>query len=204
MDYLLEKLKNPTRLYIKQCSHCQLKYFGKSLIIDIENYRGSGKYWNRHLKKYNSEAIHLWHSEWYYDISIIDVAIEFSESNNIVDSKDWANLKVETGIDGGWSHIDSKNKTLSEKTKNKISKALKGTRIGKNNTFYGKKHSEETIEIIKEKSKPHAQRIYNERMNNNDHPNITKITCPHCNKEGQHRAMKRWHFDNCKLICEPP
>jgi len=22
--------------------------------------------------------------------------------------------------------------------------------------------------------------------------------CPHCFKEGQYRAMKRWHFDNCK------
>lgn len=22
--------------------------------------------------------------------------------------------------------------------------------------------------------------------------------CPHCKKEGQYRAMKRWHYDNCK------
>jgi len=22
-------------------------------------------------------------------------------------------------------------------------------------------------------------------------------TCPHCNKTGQYRAMKRWHFDRC-------
>ena len=26
----------------------------------------------------------------------------------------------------------------------------------------------------------------------------TKITCPHCNKEGGCTSMKRWHFDNCK------
>lgn len=25
-----------------------------------------------------------------------------------------------------------------------------------------------------------------------------KATCPHCNKIGQKRVMKRWHFDNCK------
>ena len=25
-------------------------------------------------------------------------------------------------------------------------------------------------------------------------------TCPHCNKQGQYRAMKRWHFDKCKHI----
>jgi len=24
------------------------------------------------------------------------------------------------------------------------------------------------------------------------------VTCPHCNKSGQSRAMKRWHFDRCK------
>ena len=24
------------------------------------------------------------------------------------------------------------------------------------------------------------------------------VKCPHCSKKGQSRAMKRWHFDNCK------
>ena len=31
-----------------------------------------------------------------------------------------------------------------------------------------------------------------------DEQNFSKIVCPHCNKEGQARAMKRWHFSNCK------
>jgi hypothetical protein len=26
----------------------------------------------------------------------------------------------------------------------------------------------------------------------------TQGTCPYCNKSGQLRVMKRWHFDNCK------
>lgn len=25
------------------------------------------------------------------------------------------------------------------------------------------------------------------------------VMCPHCKKEGKENAMKRWHFDNCKL-----
>lgn len=25
-------------------------------------------------------------------------------------------------------------------------------------------------------------------------------TCPHCGKIGQYRAMKRWHFDNCREL----
>lgn len=29
--------------------------------------------------------------------------------------------------------------------------------------------------------------------------NNSLSACPHCNKQGQYRAMKRWHFENCKL-----
>ena len=28
------------------------------------------------------------------------------------------------------------------------------------------------------------------------------ITCPHCAKQGRGRAMKQWHFDNCKFKVE--
>ena len=27
--------------------------------------------------------------------------------------------------------------------------------------------------------------------------NNATVSCPHCSKSGQYRAMKRWHFDNC-------
>jgi predicted RNA-binding Zn-ribbon protein involved in translation (DUF1610 family) len=30
--------------------------------------------------------------------------------------------------------------------------------------------------------------------------NNAKSTCPHCGKTGQYRAMKRWHYDNCRSI----
>lgn len=38
MTYLYEELSAPTRLYIKQCSHCDLKYFGKTILEDIQSY----------------------------------------------------------------------------------------------------------------------------------------------------------------------
>lgn len=50
MTYLYESLKRPTRLYIKQCPHCNLKYFGKTHYENIERYFGSGKRWLNHLK----------------------------------------------------------------------------------------------------------------------------------------------------------
>lgn len=30
------------------------------------------------------------------------------------------------------------------------------------------------------------------------HNTQKRVTCPHCNKQGQEPAMLRWHFDNCK------
>jgi hypothetical protein len=67
-------------------------------------------------------------------------------------------------------------KILSDETKLKISNSISGEKNG----MYGKTHTTETIEIIKEKLKE-------------------QITCPHCDKSGGMTIMKRWHFDNCKL-----
>jgi hypothetical protein len=101
MSYLYEALSKPARLYIKRCSHCDLKYFGKTTRDDIEIYSGSGIRWSRHLEKHNAKAIHLWDSDWYYDTSIKRFAIKFSRINKIVERKDWANLSEENGIGGG-------------------------------------------------------------------------------------------------------
>lgn len=66
-----------------------------------------------------------------------------------------------------------KRKPLTEITKQKISSANKGI---------PKKFTDEH----KKNLKCHTN-------------NLTKVSCPHCNKEGQLTNMKRWHFNNCKL-----
>lgn len=101
MNYLYESLDKPTRLYIKQCPHCGLKYFGKTIREDIDQYHGSGLVWKRHLKKYKVDPIHLWNSNWYYDSSIKRFAQKFSIINKIVESSNWANLTEEDGLGGG-------------------------------------------------------------------------------------------------------
>lgn len=112
MQYLYDLLDRPTRLYIKQCPHCGLKYFGKHTGQDIESYPGSGKIWTRHLKKHQVKPIHLWNSNWYYDASISRFALKFSRLNHIVENSTWANLKEEDGIDGGWSLVNKLRNTL--------------------------------------------------------------------------------------------
>ena len=53
----------------------------------------------------------------------------------------------------------------------------KGLRTGNDNPFWGKKHTEETIQkFLKHKSK-----------------------CIYCNIETTNANIKRWHNDNCKL-----
>lgn len=101
MKYLYEALDKPARLYIKQCPHCGLKYFGKTVVENIEQYQGSGARWRRHLEKHRVEPVHLWNSDWYYDKSISRFALKFSRINQIVESTKWANLAEENGINGG-------------------------------------------------------------------------------------------------------
>ena len=129
----------PTRLYYKKCSHCELKYYGKSVKQNLEKYKGSGKRWVRHLKKHNATSIHIWNSEWFYDTSIIEVAMKFSIKNNIIESDEWANLAIENGVDGGY---------LGEKV---IEKSLKTKSDPLWKDTVGKKQTEK---MLKTKSDP--------------------------------------------------
>lgn len=126
-----------TFLYIKQHSVTGLKYFGKTCQDPIK-YLGSGKYWKCHIKTHGKEHINtIWVSEPYTDSNAISqFALAFSKEHNIVESKDWANLIDENGLDGGiatWSEESKRKmselkrgKTHSEETKRKMSKARKG------------------------------------------------------------------------------
>jgi hypothetical protein len=121
-------------LYIKTHQITGLKYFGKTTKKDPYSYKGSGKHWLNHLKKHgnhvNTEIL-----GYFTQNEVESIALKFSHDNNIVESKEWGNLKPENGLDGG-NH--------SKECKEKISIALKG-RIPWNKNKTGlQKHSEET------------------------------------------------------------
>lgn len=94
-------------LYIKECQHCGLKYFGKTKKIDPFKYQGSGDYWINHLQFHKNPKIKTLEI-FGFDSQILctEFALKFSEENNIVNSrlpngkKVWANLDIENGIDG--------------------------------------------------------------------------------------------------------
>lgn len=154
----------PTWLYIKQHNISGIKYFGKT-IRDPNTYLGSGLYWIRHLKKYGQNISTIWARLFTNKEELIEFALKFSQDNNIVQSKDWANLKVEDGLMGGDTGITKEGRrVLSEKsssrrhsieTKEKIRNARKLQTCPRT----GKKHSYETIQKIKEKRAIQKPRI---------------------------------------------
>lgn len=92
----------PTYLYIKEHTKTGLKYFGKTYNEHPEKYLGSGKYWKKHIKKHGEEFVKTtWFQLFTNEKDLINYAIHFSTENNIVKSKEWANLKNENGLDGG-------------------------------------------------------------------------------------------------------
>lgn len=115
-------------LYVKTHLKTGLKYLGFTK-QNPYTYKGSGKYWKRHIKKYGYDIWTniIFQSEIEYEIK--QNGLYFSELWNIVESKEWANLKPEQG-DGGFYFTKeelsnfSKNKWINPITREKIINGL--------------------------------------------------------------------------------
>jgi len=196
-------------LYIKTHLDTGLKYFGKTTKDNLDTYHGSGKKWKNHLKKHgtNVETKIYFSSE---DISEVEtVALDFSIKNNIVESKEWANLKYENGRDGG-----TQSEWITEKTKRKMSENRKGKP-----SWFGKNHSKETREVMSYKAKLRCERDgapkgafkkgnkawnkgvpIDESQKEKFRETLKKTSkiCEHCGKNIPKGSYTRFHGDNCK------
>ena len=86
-------------LYIKTHNITGLKYLGKT-IQDPYTYKGSGKRWLYHLKKHGNDVTTEIVEQFTTIEELTETSIPLSQKLNIVDSKQWANLRPESG-DGG-------------------------------------------------------------------------------------------------------
>lgn len=74
---------------------------------------------------------------------------------------------------------------------------------GELSAWFGRKHTEETKLKI---SVAQKGRIFSEehkekmRKPKSVKPPKIIVNCPHCKKQGERRAMKRWHFNNCRTL----
>ena len=89
--------------------------------------------------------------------------------------------------------------------------------IKENNPFYGKTHSEESINKIrdgklgKKQTEEHIRKVKEAKVGfkhsketlekmKHSHKKPEKLECPHCGLNGGSSNTKRWHFDNCESI----
>lgn len=87
-------------LYVKTHTKTGLKYLGITTSKDPHLYSGSGIYWKNHLQKHGYEYTTEILKECKNKDEIKEWGLYYSKLWNIVESKDWANLKEEQG-DGG-------------------------------------------------------------------------------------------------------
>lgn len=115
----------PTFLYIKQHSITGLLYFGKTTSSNPEKYTGSGKYWKSHLRKYGKQhVVTLWFCLYTDEEEMKKFAIMFSEQQNIVRSKAWANMITENGLDGGPPGLKHSDEAKRNMSKSKLGKKM--------------------------------------------------------------------------------
>lgn len=188
-------------LYVKTHNKTGLKYLGQTC-KDPFKYKGSGKYWIRHIKQHGNDVTTtiLTESEKLADISA--AGLFYSNMFDVVNSCEWANLIPEAGTGGHnpasktseakhkriqtlkqngkkWTHNEQSRKRMSKAAKDYWTSNKSADRKGKE--FFGP-------------PKPPGWYINNQ----------SKYQCPHCSKTGDLRNMKRWHFDNCKLNPKGP
>jgi len=108
-------------LYVKTHNVTGLKYLGKTARSNPEKYKGSGKYWRRHLKKHGNFVTTEIIGKFYNEYEASKFALQYSKDNNVVQSPDWANLKEENGLDGS-----PKGVKFSKEHKKKLSIAQTG------------------------------------------------------------------------------
>ena len=108
-------------LYVKTHNKTGLKYFGKTTNNNPYDYVGSGKYWKSHLKVHGNDVSTEIVETFISEVECEKFAVKFSNENDIVNSKDWANLISENGLDGA-----PKGTKVKLSTKQKISESLIG------------------------------------------------------------------------------
>lgn len=181
-----------TIIYIKTHNKTGLKYFGKTTKNPYK-YKGSGKYWKKHLKIHGddikTEVIKIFDDE----NECEEFCMEFSILNDIIKSKEWANLINENGKDG--APVGNKRDSLTKETKDKISKSSKSR-------WECKEYKDKLIKIHKERwlNAPELKKNQSDRLMGIKRPEHSKTmlgrTPSEKTKEKMRKPKKAGHGEN--------
>jgi hypothetical protein len=104
-------------LYVKTHKVTGLKYLGTTVSKNPHAYKGSGKYWRNHIEKHGYEVDTEILFETNNKEELTEKGLYYSELWNVVESKEWANLKPETGAGGGYVAGSESAEQVSSKLK---------------------------------------------------------------------------------------
>ena len=145
-------------LYIATHNKTGLKYFGKTTRYfttqELQSkYHGSGTYWKRHLKKHGDDVTIEIYGIYNID-EVNEVALRYSEENNIVKSKEYANLIIENGLDGGKQTDEITKRIIANTDRESAEKKRQKTNMikyGGKSPSCNKEISKKRVEKLKEK-----------------------------------------------------
>jgi hypothetical protein len=120
----------------------------------------------------------------------------------------------------GWQYAEAK-KAKSKGMRGKNNPIHRRDVTGEGNSFFGRTHSQETLDKISESQKkrlanPTLRENHSKKMKGklagDKHPyygkpgpttgmklKVTYVSCPHCGKTSTVTNIKRWHMDKCKV-----
>ena len=178
-------------LMIKTHRTTGFKYLCQTKRKNPFKYPGSGVHWRAHLDfhgyDFDTNVIGVYETK----EELREAGIHYSNLYNVVESAEWANLRIEDG-DGG-------DTSMTEGWK--IGMTKRRSYAGENNPNYGK------VGSWAGKVGPQLNKTwYNngeKELLTNDCPDgwsegRLKLTCRHCGKQMNVVNYKRWHDDKCK------
>jgi len=192
-------------LCVKIHTKTNLKYFCKTAKQNPYTYKGSGIYWLRHINTYGTEYIKTLRV-WEFDKAetASEFALKFSRDNKITESKHWANLQDENGLDGWVLGLKRPRQTGEN---NNAKRADVRKKISENNPMKRPEIAKKLGDSTRGTPKPWQVGENNVSKKPEVRDKIRqaltgvpkkRITCPHCDKTGGAGNMKRYHFDFCR------
>ena len=153
-------------LYIKT-SPLGLKYLGKTT-KDPYTYMGSGIIWKRHIRKHNLTYNDI-KTEIVFETNnsdeLISKGLELSTLYNVVESKEWANLRQESGDGGDTSKfIDFSNPVFHDSNRSKhLNEWIKNVSDDERKKSLRERISNIDFDVRSKKSKENKENKINKR-----------------------------------------
>jgi hypothetical protein len=204
------QLPKMLRLLVKRHNQTGLKYLCKTERDDWVNYPGSGKVWQRHLRKHGFDFSTLLLFETDDMDSFQEMGITYSNAFDIVKSKEWANLCNEDGggcrLGKSYEEMWGLEKAEKEKEKRRA-QFLNSNPNANGSSMRGKKQSKKqkltVSQMFKGKTKTleHRKNLSLSHIGNipgNKGMKWPKVECPHCHKMVGSNNPNQYHYDNCK------